>query len=88
MHNKEDMIYLCQKKGLSVYEFAVPFDNPFLDALPMTELSRTIKDKRVSVVLGDPKRQNSRNERLIVNSLGEGAIWVCNSNGNIENRDY
>ncbi len=20
--------------------------------------------------------------------MGEGAIWVCNSNGNIENRDY
>ncbi len=38
--------------------------------------------------MGDPKRQNSRNERLIVNSLGEGAIWVCNSNGNIENSNY
>ena len=33
-------------------------------------------------------RSNSRNERLIVNSVGEGAIWVCNSNGNIENGDY
>ena len=26
--------------------------------------------------------------RLIVNSLGEGAIWVCNINGNLENGDY
>ena len=25
---------------------------------------------------------------MIVNSLGEGGIWVCNSNGNIENGDY
>ena len=33
-------------------------------------------------------RSNSRNERLIVNSVGEGAMWVCNSNGNIENGDY
>ena len=33
-------------------------------------------------------RNNSRAERLIVNSVGEGAIWVCNSNGNIENGDY
>jgi hypothetical protein len=33
-------------------------------------------------------RKNSREERLVVNSLGEGGIWVCNSNGNIENGDY
>jgi hypothetical protein len=33
-------------------------------------------------------RSNSRAERLIVNSVGEGAIWICNSNGNIENGDY
>jgi len=26
--------------------------------------------------------------RLIINSLGEGAIWVCNINGNLENGDY
>jgi hypothetical protein len=25
---------------------------------------------------------------LIVNSVGEGGIWVCNSDGNIENGDY
>ena len=27
-------------------------------------------------------------DRLIINSLGEGAIWVCNINGNLENGDY
>lgn len=32
------------------------------------------------------KRQND--DRLIINSLGEGAIWVCNINGNLENGDY
>ena len=58
------------------------------DALPIIELSRIRKDKRVFGVLGDKRRSNSRKERLIVNSVGEGAIWVCNSNGNIENGDY
>jgi hypothetical protein len=60
------------------------------DALPMIRLSTTKNDKHVFGVLGDPKRQNSRQELelLIVNSLGEGGIWVCNSNGNIENGDY
>lgn len=26
--------------------------------------------------------------RAIINSLGEGAIWICNINGNLENGDY
>ena len=58
------------------------------DALPMIELSRKKKDKRVFGVLGNSKRNNSRSERLIINSVGEGGIWICNSNGNIENGDY
>ena len=32
------------------------------------------------------KKENDN--RLIINSLGEGAIWVCNINGNLENGDY
>ena len=58
------------------------------DALPQIELSRKKKDKRVFGVLGSKTRQNNRPERLIINSVGEGAIWVCNSNGNVENGDY
>ena len=58
------------------------------DALPIIELSRKRKDKCVFGVLGDKRRTNNRAERLIVNSVGEGGIWVCNSNGNIENGDY
>lgn len=26
--------------------------------------------------------------RVVVNSIGEGSIWVCNINGNLENGDY
>ena len=58
------------------------------DALPQIELSRKRRDKRVFGVLGLANRNNSRPERLIVNSVGEGGIWVINSNGNIENGDY
>ena len=54
----------------------------------MVCLSRKKQDKRVLGVLGLNTRKNSHPERLIVNSVGEGAIWVCNSNGNIENGDY
>jgi hypothetical protein len=58
------------------------------DALPMIELSRKKKDKRVFGVIGASKRQTNRPERIIINSVGEGAIWICNSNGNIENGDF
>jgi hypothetical protein len=33
-----------------------------------------------------PKKQGDH--RLIINSVGEGGIWVCNINGNLENGDY
>ena len=33
-------------------------------------------------------RNNSRPERMIINSIGEGGIFVINSNGNIENGDF
>ena len=58
------------------------------DAIPFVALSRKKKDKRVFGVLGDPKRSTNNKDRLIVNSIGEGAICVANTNGNIENGDY
>ena len=58
------------------------------DALPMIELSRKKKDKRVFGVIGAAKRNVNRPERIIINSVGEGAICICNSNGNFENGDF
>jgi len=58
------------------------------DAVPIVELSRRKKDKRIFGVLGLPNRATNNKNRLIVNSVGEGAICVANSNGNIENGDY
>jgi len=58
------------------------------DAIPIVQLCRVKKDKRVYGVLGSPTRSTNNINRLIVNSVGEGAICVCNTNGNIENGDY
>jgi hypothetical protein len=58
------------------------------DALPMIELSRKKKDKRVFGVIGASRRSVNRPERIIINSVGEGAIWICNSNGNFENGNF
>ena len=70
-------LFLYDKEGITIE-----------DSLPIIRLSRTKKDKRVFGVLGMASRNNSRAERMIVNSVGEGAMWICNSNGNIENGDY
>ena len=58
------------------------------DAHPTIELSRKKKDKRVFGVLGLNTRNNSSPERMIINSIGEGAVYCINSNGSIENGDY
>ena len=34
------------------------------------------------------QKKSLDDNRLIVNALGEGAIWVTNINGNLENGDY
>ena len=77
IENNTEWQILYDKEGIAIE-----------DALPKIELSRNKKDKRVFGVLGDKRRKNNRPERLIVNSVGEGSIWVINSNGNIENGDY
>ncbi len=54
------------------------------DTVSVIRLSRKKKDKRVFGVLGAPKRNTNNKNRLIVNNIGEGAICVSNTNGNIE----
>jgi len=58
------------------------------DALPIVQLSKVRKDKRVYGVLGSPDRKTNNKRRLVVSGVGEGAICVCNTNGDIENGDY
>lgn len=69
-----------------------------IECLPMIRLSTQQKDKSVLGVISD-KRQDfnmspvkfyniPEEKATVVNSLGEGAIWISNFNGNIENGDY
>ena len=53
------------------------------DALQIVQQSRKKKDNRVFRVLGMSTRNNSRPERMIINSIGEGGLFVIKSNGNI-----
>jgi len=74
---EEEWYSLIDKDGITIE-----------DAIPVVALSRKKKDKRVFGVLGMSNRNTNNKNRLIVNSVGEGAICVSNTNGNIENGDY
>ncbi len=74
------------------------------EALPLTCLSTKANDKSCFGVISGAEDENNRmggeghfishydkekgDARLYVNSLGEGSIWVTNTNGNFESGDY
>jgi len=34
------------------------------------------------------EKTNKNEQRMFINSLGEGSVWVCNKNGLLSNGDY
>ena len=56
------------------------------DAQPIIKLSRKKKDKAIYGVITN-RTESSDPDRICINAVGEGAIWVVNSNGNLENGD-
>ena len=53
------------------------------ESLPYCNLTTKENDKSVFGVVNSKNQNNLR-----INSVGEGALWVCNINGNLENGDY
>ena len=58
------------------------------DSHPVIELSRKKKDKKVIGVITKRNQNDDIPNRLVINSLGEGAVWVINTNGNFEAGDF
>ena len=79
--------------------FRVNYIN-IIESLPNIRLSNKQKEKSVFGVISDeyqnfnlspmkhPDNEKHNNFEAPINSLGEGAIWVCDINGNLENGDY
>lgn len=73
------------------------------DALPEVDLSNKDNDKKVFGIISDKEDGESRtfqvgifgsyleknegDDRLFINSVGEGMVWVCSKSGNLENGD-
>lgn len=56
------------------------------DSQPIIQLSRKKKDKAVYGVI-TTRKEKSQEGRIYINGLGEGGIWVINTNGDLENGD-
>ena len=58
------------------------------ESLPLTKLTNIENDKAVFGVVAYQPDANYNINNFKVNSLGEGAIWITNKNGNLEIGDY
>jgi len=74
------------------------------ESLPLVSLSNVARDKICFGVISDSEDPNERvdtygrisshfvkeegDTRVYINSVGEGAVWVVNTNGNLESGDY
>ena len=73
------------------------------DSLPMVRLCTEEKSKKVFGVISSEEQKTRTfmagnfvslydkvdgDNRLFINGVGEGAMWVCSKNGNLENGDY
>ena len=64
------------------------------NSFPYVKLTDTPYDKCVYGVLSriynhmDGRVEDEKRRELLVNSVGEGGIWVCNINGSLKNGDY
>jgi hypothetical protein len=74
------------------------------ESLPICNITNVYNDKKVFGVISDKEddnriytsgntvssliKYNNNEQRMRINSLGEGGIWVSNKNGNLKNGDY
>jgi hypothetical protein len=74
------------------------------ETLPLVSLSNVARDKKCFGVISDAEDPNERvdtygritshftkeegDTRVYINAVGEGAVWVVNTNGSLESGDY
>ena len=92
--------YIKMSDGIEAGSNAITMN----ESLPVVSLSTTTNDKKCFGVISASEDPENRTEqygawgtnfekekgdtRVFINSLGEGAIWVSNTNGSLESGDY
>tara|TARA_B100001559_G_scaffold234291_1_gene197422 strand:+ start:31 stop:1173 length:1143 start_codon:yes stop_codon:yes gene_type:complete len=101
LYNDDKIGLIVQSTGTydSLYIDNIEIDN----AVPIVEICNKKKSKSVLGVIAKYEKDEDSREgmdfgfiqiskkdknRLYINGIGEGGIWVCNTNGNFENGDY
>lgn len=103
-NNINDYIGLIACSTDNFFNLNNEIDPTINESLPICELSSKENQKSVYGVISNAEddnliakfhmiamtvsKTNLNENRISVNSLGEGALWICNSNGNLENGDY
>ena len=70
--------------GKIVNTITAPLNIQINNTIPFIQVTNTNNNKTVFGVITDKKSTGD----IIVNSIGEGGIWICNKDGNFENGDY
>lgn len=92
--------YMKMSKGVEMGSNAITIN----ESLPLVSLSTVAHDKACFGVISDAEDSETRKDsfgsfvvvsnkekgdtRVYINSVGEGAIWVVNTNGSLESGDY
>ena len=101
LYNDDKIGLIVQSTGTydSLYIENIEIDN----AVPIVEICNKKKSKSVLGIIAKYEKDGDSREgmdfgyiqiskkdknRLYINGIGEGGIWVCNTNGNFENGDY
>ena len=101
LYNEDKIGLIVESTGQydSLYIDDISVDN----AVPIVDICNSRKSKKVLGVIANFESDEDRREgmdfgyiqvcdkdknRLYINSIGEGAVWVANTNGNFENGDY
>jgi hypothetical protein len=85
---------LYNKKIISINE-AIPIvklsskekDQRVFGVISDVETNDMIREHHIGFIKFQSKKK-IKNKKYMINSVGEGGVWVCNVNGNISNGDY
>ena len=83
-----DTIDFIPAIGLIMSSTGLTNTNTFNNFLPEVTLSNKVNDKAVFGVYAGSEILTNGELNHFVNSLGEGHIWICNINGEVQNGDY
>ena len=67
---------------------SIPYDKRVFGVISNTEDTGSIRKYHQGAFVTSYPKESGSDDRIIINALGEGAMWVSNYSGSLENGDY